>query len=87
MALTKETINDKIEVIQVEGVYPVIQVRTATIIKEDGVAISKKFHRHIVMPNANLELEDADVAAVARTVFTAEAKAAYETHLANQETI
>jgi hypothetical protein len=45
MAITKEVIEDKIEVV---GDYKVIQVRTATVIKEDGVEISRNFHRHVV---------------------------------------
>ena len=43
MAITKELIEDKIEVV---GDYKTIQVRTATVIKEDGVEISRSFHRH-----------------------------------------
>jgi len=43
MAITKEIIEDKIEVV---GDYKNIQVRTATVIKEDGVEISRSFHRH-----------------------------------------
>ena len=43
MAITKEIIEDKIEVV---GDYKTIQVRTATVIKEDGVELSKSFHRH-----------------------------------------
>jgi len=77
MALTKTTMNDKIEVLQLSLGYPVVQVRTATIIAEDGVEISRTFHRHVVMPDADLSAEDADVAAIAGQVFTDEAKAAY----------
>ena len=43
MAITKETIEDKIEIV---GEHKNIQVRTATVIKEDGVEISRSFHRH-----------------------------------------
>ena len=43
MAITKELIEDKIEVV---GDYKAIQVRTATVIKEDGVELSRSFHRH-----------------------------------------
>ena len=43
MAITKETIEDKIEIV---GDYKAIQVRTATIIKEDGVELTRSFHRH-----------------------------------------
>ena len=77
MALTKETKNDKIEVLQLAAGYPVVQVRTATIIAEDGVEISRTFHRHVLTPDADLSGADADVAAIAVAVFTDEAKAAY----------
>ena len=43
MAITKEIIQDKIEVV---GDYKIIQVRTATVIKEDGVELTRTFHRH-----------------------------------------
>tara|TARA_R110002073_G_scaffold261606_1_gene424525 strand:+ start:1275 stop:1562 length:288 start_codon:yes stop_codon:yes gene_type:complete len=45
MALTKETIEDKIEIV---GDYKHIQIRTATIIKEDGVELTRSFHRRIL---------------------------------------
>ena len=77
MALTKTTTNDKIEVLQLAAGYPVVQVRTATVIAEDGVEISRTFHRHVLTPDANLENEDADVAKIAKAVFTTAAKAAY----------
>lgn len=77
MALTEETLNDKIEVLNMPGGYPVIQVRIASIIKRDGEEISRNFHRRVVTPDADLSGEDADVAAIAGAVFTAEAQAAY----------
>ena len=77
MALTEATLNDKIEVLQLAAGYPVIQVRAATIIKRDEVEISRTFHRHVLTPDADLSSEDADVVAIAGTVFTDEAKAAY----------
>ena len=43
MTITKELIEDKIEVV---GEYKIIQVRTATVIKEDGVELSRSYHRH-----------------------------------------
>ena len=46
MALTKETVIDKIEVLELGQV----QVRTATRIKEDGVQLSQSYHRHVVDP-------------------------------------
>ena len=77
MALTEVTLNDKIEVVQMAG-YPVIQVRTATIIKRDDVEISRSFHRRVVTPGDDFLAEpDADVMAIIQAVFTAESQAAY----------
>jgi hypothetical protein len=45
MAITKETVEDKIEIV---GDYKSIQVRTATIIKEDAVELTRSFHRHVL---------------------------------------
>ena len=84
MALTKTTVNDKIEVIN-RGDWSTVQVRTATIISEDGEEISRTFHRHVVMPDADLTQEDADVADIAAAVFTTAVKAAYAAHLAEGE--
>ena len=77
MALTEETMNDKIEVLNLADGYPVVQVRTASIIKRDDEEISRSFHRHVLTPDADLSGEEADVVAIANTVFTDEAKAAY----------
>ena len=84
MALTKTTVNDKIEVIN-NGDWSSVQVRTATVIAEDGTEISRTFHRHVVMPDADLSAEDADVAAICTPVFSDAVKAAYAAHLAAQE--
>ena len=78
MALTEETKNDKIEVIQLAAGYPVIQVRTATIVKRDDVEISRNFHRRVVTPGDDFLAEpDADVMAIIQAVFDADAQAAY----------
>jgi hypothetical protein len=50
MAITKEIVQDKIEVV---GDFKMIQVRTATIIKEDGVALSRSYHRHTLVPTSS----------------------------------
>jgi hypothetical protein len=76
MALTEETVNDKIEVV-VRKTYKVIQVRTATVIKRDGEEISRNFHRRVVFPNADLTQEDADVSALGAVVFTQAVKDAF----------
>ncbi len=82
MALTEETIQDKIEVI---GDFKNVQVRTATVIKRDGVEISRSFHRHIVAPNADISGESAEVQAICAVVHTQAVKDAYAAFLAEQE--
>lgn len=77
MALTEQAMNDKIEVVHLDAGYPVMQVRTVISIKRDDEEISRNFHRHVLMPDADLTSEDADVVAIASTVFTDEVKAAY----------
>ena len=77
MAITKETVQDKIEVV---GDYKHIQIRTATIIKEDGVEISRSYHRHVVSPNSDSTNESADVKAMVAQFHTDAVKAAYKTH-------
>ena len=79
MALTEETEQDKIEIIKP---FNHIQVRTATIIKKDGVEISRSFHRHVVAPDADVSGESADVQALAAQFHTDAIKTAYAAHLA-----
>ena len=79
MAITKELVQDKIEVV---GDYKHIQVRTATVIKEDGLEISRSFHRHVVAPNSDISDESEDVQAMARQFHTDAVKKAYAEHIA-----
>ena len=87
MALTKTTENDKIEVVNKWNV----QVRTATIVKEDGKELTRSFHRKVLVPgtldasdnlvDTNLSSEDADVKAIAEAVWTTQVKADYKAFL------
>ena len=79
MALTEETEQDKLEIV---GDYKMIQVRTATVIKKDGVEISRSFHRHVVAPNSDVSGESDDVKALATQFHTDAIKTAYAAHLA-----
>ena len=79
MALTEEIVQDKIEIV---GDYKHIQVRTATIIKKDGVEISRSFHRHVVSPNSDVSGESDDVKALATQFHTDAIKTAYAALLA-----
>ena len=77
MAITKRTEEDKIEVV---GPFKHIQVRTATVIEEDGVELSRSFSRHVVAPNDDSSNESADVKAMVAQFHTDTVKAAYKKH-------
>jgi len=88
MALTKTTENDKIEVV---GQYKSVQVRTATVIKEDGKELTRSFHRKLLQPgtldasdnlvDTDLSSEDADVKSIAEAAWTATVKDAWKAKL------
>ena len=82
MAITKSTEQDKIEVV---GDFKHIQVRTATVIKEDGKEISRSFHRHIISPDSDSSNESADVKAMVTQFHTNEIKTAWAKHQKEQE--
>ena len=81
MALTKETQIGKIEVV---GKYKSVQVRTDTVVMEDGEELSRKYNRHALMPDAVITDEHSEVQAVCNAVWTDAIKSAYETFKANQ---
>tara|TARA_Y100000389_G_scaffold20883_1_gene17942 strand:- start:5126 stop:5377 length:252 start_codon:yes stop_codon:yes gene_type:complete len=81
--LTEETVQDKIEIV---GDFKHVQVRTATVIKRDGTEISRGYSRHVVAPDADISGESTEVQAICAAVHTDTVKAAYATHLAEQET-
>ena len=90
MALTKEVVYDKIEIV---GEYKAVQCREATIIKEDGVELSRSFHRHVLEPSfcrknedgsfthtdTDISGEPAETQAVCAAVWTDAVKAAWKT--------
>jgi hypothetical protein len=78
--LEKIEIVDRIEVIE----NGCVQVRTKTAIKEDGVEISSKFHRHVVAPGDDYSGEDARVQAICAATHTADVIAAYKAAIAAQ---
>ena len=87
MAITKTFENDKIEVVNKWN----IQVRKATIIKEDGTELSRSFHRHVVVPGTldgsdnlvatDISGEDADVQAICNAAWTSQVKTDFTAHL------
>lgn len=74
MSLEKVISVDLIEVVE----NGTLQVRTKTAIKEDGVEISNKFHRHVVVPGDDYSAEDARVKIICATVHTDKVIAAYK---------
>lgn len=90
MSITKETVEDKIEVI---GDFKTIQVRTATVIKEDGVELTRSFHRHALdcvssvkndddswtHTDTDVSKESTEVQGIANAVWTDEVKEAKKT--------
>ena len=81
MAITKETEVSKIEVV---GGWNV-QVRTDTVIKEDGTEISRSRHRHVLTPDSDMSKETTEVQAIANAVWTDTVKANYKTWKESQE--
>ena len=88
MALTKTTEEDKIEVV---GEYKHVQVRTATVIKEDGVELTRSFHRKALDPgtldgsnnlvSTNISGESAEVQSICNAVWTTSVKNAWKAKL------
>jgi hypothetical protein len=76
MAITKEVRYDKIEVV---GDYKAVQCREATIIKEDGVELSRSFHRHVLNPDDDISGEPQETQDICNAVWTDEVKAAWTT--------
>jgi len=72
--LEKIEIVDRVEVVENGS----IQVRTKTAIKEDGVEISSKFHRHVVAPGADYSAEDDKVKVICAAIHTPAVIAAYQ---------
>ena len=83
MAITKTTTADKIETLE----NGIVQVRTATIIKEDGKELTRTFHRHILAPrtktgdtwgDTDISKEEDRVKAICNAVWTDSVKTAYQ---------
>ena len=91
MALTEETLEDKIEVV---GDYKAVQVRTATVIKRDGTEISRNFHRHVLQcstktddtwGDTDISGESAEVQGICNAVWSDSVKTAYQAAMDAQE--
>ena len=88
MALAESIEYDKIEVV---GLYKAVQVRKATVIKKDGVELTRSFERYVLHPgtlddsdnlvDTDLSGEPAEVSAVCTAVWTTDVKAAWKAKL------
>ena len=74
MALTKEVVYDKVEIV---GEHKAVQCREATIVKEDGVELSRSFHRHVLHPDSDISGEPQEVQDVCNAVWSDEVKQAW----------
>ena len=81
MALSKSITDDKIEVV---GSFKHVQVRTATVVSEDGTELSRSFHRRVIPPDADVSGESAEIRGITDVVWTDEVKAAWQTFQAEQ---
>ena len=87
MALTKQTVTDKIESVRAQDHY-VIQVREAIQVLEDGNLLSQSFHRYVLNPDHDVsKITDATLKAQFEAVMTKEVKDNYAKFLKEQETI
>ena len=79
MALSETIEYDKIEVV---GIYKHVQVRQATVIKKDGVELTRSFHRYVLTPDMDLSQrsEPNEVVAICNAVWTQEVKDAWKTY-------
>jgi len=84
MAITKEQVIAKIEIV---GDYKSVQIATDTVIKEDGVELSRSRHRKVVHPDQDISSEDAEVQAVCNAVWTDEVVSAWNTFKASQSEV
>ena len=82
MAITKNIKTDKIEIV---GDFKHVQIRQATVIEEDGVELTRSFHRYVLSPGQDVTNEPAEVQAIANAVWTEEIINAYSASIANQQ--
>jgi hypothetical protein len=74
MAIEKTIEQDKIEVV---GQYKAVQVREASVIKEDGTELTRSFRRYVLHPDADISGETAEVQAICNAVWTDDIKTAW----------
>ena len=61
----------------------VIQIRTTTVVEEDGVELARNHHRHVVHPGDDVSGEVQEVQDIAAALWTAEVISAYQASIAS----
>jgi len=82
MAITKETVIGKVEVV---GEFKAVQVAMDTLVKEDGNLISQTRHRHVLMPDSDISNEPQEIQNICNAAWTQEVKDAWIAFKAAQE--
>lgn len=80
--LTEETYDDKIEFV---GECRDMQVRTATIIKRDGVEISRSYSRRVITGEDDTGRENAEIKRMLAAAHSADVKMAVAARKAKRE--
>ena len=80
MALTESIEYDKIEVV---GIYKMVQVRKATVIKKNDPELARSVFRYVLTPDADISGEPAELSAVCNAVWTNEVKEAWTKYKAS----
>ena len=78
MAITKRT-ELKEEILPSQ----IIQVRTTTVVEEDGVELARSHHRHVLVPGDDVTGEAQEVQDIANALWTTEVIAAYQASIAS----
>jgi hypothetical protein len=78
MAITKRT-ELKEEILPNQ----VIQIRTTTVVEEDGVELGRSHHRHVVVPGDDVTGEAQEVQDIAAALWTADVISAYQASIAD----
>jgi len=81
MALAETIEYDKIEVV---GQYKFVQVRKATVIKKDGVELTRAYERYVLHPDSDISGQPAEVTAICNAVWTDAVKESWKTFQASQ---
>ena len=61
----------------------VIQIRTTTVVEEDGVELARSYHRHVVAPGDDVSGEIQEVQDIAAALWTDEVISAYQASVAS----